>query len=372
MAAENERVGDCSDEMEAVEEEESRQIDSKKILNFSNLFAAAELMDKLQTLPAPVKRRIKALKKLQLEATNVEAKFFEEVHDLECKYHKLYSPLYEQRFKVLTGAYEPNDEECQWPSDDEEELSKDLDNKAKIEEKKEETQAEPDVPVKGIPDFWLTVFKNVGPLSEMVQEHDEPILKHLVDIKTIFIEKPMGFVLEFHFESNEYFTNTVLTKEYDMKCVPDEDDPFSFEGPEIYKCRGCTISWNKGKNVTLKTVKKKQKHKSRGLVRMVTKTVQAESFFNFFSPPAVPDDINEDDVDEDLRNVLTTDFEIGHYLRERIVPRAVLYFTGEGLQDEDFDDEEEEEDEDEDDDEDEDSDNKDNSKIVNDKNCKQQ
>jgi len=22
-----------------------------------------------------------------------------------------------------------------------------------------------------------------------------------------------------------------------MKCTPDKDDPFSFEGPEIYKCK---------------------------------------------------------------------------------------------------------------------------------------
>lgn len=71
-----------------------------------------------------------------------------------------------------------------------------------------------------------------------------------------------------------------------MKCVPEADDPFSFEGPEIYKCKGCPIDWKKGKNVTLKTVKKKQKHKSRGLVRTITKTVQNDSFFNFFTPPA--------------------------------------------------------------------------------------
>lgn len=70
-----------------------------------------------------------------------------------------------------------------------------------------------------------------------------------------------------------------------MKCAPETDDPFSFEGPEIYKCRGCTINWNKGKNVTMKTLKKKQKHKSRGVIRTITKTVQNDSFFNFFSPP---------------------------------------------------------------------------------------
>lgn len=42
--------------------------------------------------------------------------------------------------------------------------------------------------VKGIPEFWLTIFKNVGMLAEMVQEHDEPILKHLYDVKVIFLE----------------------------------------------------------------------------------------------------------------------------------------------------------------------------------------
>lgn len=47
----------------------------------------------------------------------------------------------------------------------------------------------------------------------------------------------------------------------------------------------CQIDWKKGKNVTLKTIKKKQKHKGRGTVRTVTKTVSNDSFFNFFSPP---------------------------------------------------------------------------------------
>jgi hypothetical protein len=45
------------------------------------------------------------------------------------------------------------------------------------------------------------------------------------------------------------------------------------------------IDWTKGKNVTLKTIKKKQKHKGRGTVRTVTKTVPNDSFFNFFTPP---------------------------------------------------------------------------------------
>merc|ERR1712203_1078387 len=131
---------------------------------------------------------------------------------------------------------------------------------------------------------------------------------------------------------NDYFSNSVLTKEDEMKCEPSEDDPFSFEGPEIFKCKGCTINWKEpGKNLTVKTVKKKQKHKSKGNVRTITKQVKNDSFFNFFDPPPISDD-PEADVDPETQDLLTADFEIGHYIRDRIIPRAVLFFTGEALE----------------------------------------
>jgi len=181
-------------------------------------------------------------------------------------------------------------------------------------------------------------------LLEMVQEADEPVLKKLQDITVTFSENPMGFTLHFYFAPNDYFTNSVLTKEYEMKCEPSEDDPFSFEGPEIFKCKGSTINWKEGKNLTVKTVKKKQKHKSKGNVRTITKQVKNDSFFNFFDPPPIPDDPDAD-VDPETQDLLTADFEIGHYIRDRIIPRAVLFFTGEALEEEDFDEEEEEDEE---------------------------
>ena len=114
---------------------------------------------------------------------------------------------------------------------DDEELSEEMKSKAILEgEKKDED-------MKGVPEFWLTIFKNVDLLADMMQEHDEPILKHLTDIKVHYKESPMGFVLEFFFSPNEYFENAVLTKSYEMKCAPEEDDPFEFEGPEIWKCK---------------------------------------------------------------------------------------------------------------------------------------
>ena len=52
-----------------------------------------------------MKRRLKALKKIQLEATKIEAKFYEEIHALECKYHELYNPLYAKRTKITKGEF---------------------------------------------------------------------------------------------------------------------------------------------------------------------------------------------------------------------------------------------------------------------------
>jgi len=307
----------------------------------------------IQSLPPQVKKRIKSLKKLQLEATHIEAKFYQEVHELECKYHKLYTPLYEKRSTITKGTYEPTEEECDFPSDsedEEDELSADVKDKAKIEDEKKDEVTEKTEDVVGIPEFWLTIFKNVDMLAEMVQEADEPVLALLEDVTETLSGngETMGFTLHFHFKENDYFTNKVLTKEYMMKCEPVEDNPFDFEGPEIFKCKGCEIDWKKGKNLTVKTVKKKQKHKNKGNIRTITKQMKADSFFNFFDPPTVPEDPKVE-VDEETQQILTADFEIGHYIRERIVPRAVLYFTGEAL-DEDSDFEEEEESDDDDDD----------------------
>ena len=64
---------------------------------------------------------------------------------------------------------------------------------------------------------------------------------------------------------------------YTMKCEPEADDPFSFDGPDIVACSGCTIDWCKGKNVTVKTVKKKQTHKGKGQTRVVQKTVKVQT-----------------------------------------------------------------------------------------------
>src|SRR2546421_10411822 len=82
--------------------------------------------------------------------------------------------------------------------------------------------------------------------------------------------------------------------------------------------------------------------------------VPTESFFNFFSPPKVPED-DEDDGVSDIEERLELDYQLGEDIKEKLIPRAIDWFTGEALQFEELEDDLEEGDfEDEDDEEDED------------------
>lgn len=129
------------------------------------------------------------------------------------------------------GMYEPTDTEPEWPRDgkeDDEDLADEVKDKIRlsdreIKDEEKNTDEDNDPPAKGVPQFWLTIFKNVDMFQEIVQEHDEPMLAKLADARVSFNDgstQPIGFKLHLYFEANEYFTNNELTKEYEMKCVP--------------------------------------------------------------------------------------------------------------------------------------------------------
>ncbi|RXG56055.1 Nucleosome assembly protein 1-like 1 [Armadillidium vulgare] len=270
-----------------------------------------------KSLPECIKRRVRALKALQLKIKN----------------DKIRKSLLEKRLSILSGEYEPTDEECDYLSDDLNESK----NQIKIEKDKN-FYSFPiyNENVKGIPGFWLTVFKNSSILEETIHERDEPVLSHLEDIKVKLHESPTGFTLEFHFSDNEYFTNKVLTKYYELSIEPNKDYPFGFDGPETVNSKGCKIDWKEGKNITQKTVKKIKAKTARGsTIKTITRSVNSDSFFNFFSPPTAPE--RDSSMDDTTHDLLTEDFELGNYIKDRIVPRAVLYYTGDAFDDEDED-----------------------------------
>ncbi|KAF9577317.1 hypothetical protein BGW38_007536 [Lunasporangiospora selenospora] len=310
----------------------------------------------LQDFSPEVRRRVRGLKSLQNNHTVLEAQFQNEILALEKKYLALYTPLYEKRAQYVSGKSEPTEAEVEdGISDDEEEDKDDDDEDEDDEDDKKDAQK-----VEGIPEFWLTALKNNPQFADTITEKDEEALKHLVDIRMAYFDKP-GFRLDFEFAPNDFFSNTVLSKTYYYQDEPGYGGDFVYDHAE-----GTKIEWKEDKDLSVTVETKKQRHKGTNKTRVVKKTVPAETFFSFFTPPVAPEDEDDiDDEDEDLDEKLEHDYGLGEELKDTIIPRAVDWFTGKALQyqddgdqyDDDFeyDDEDEDEDEDEDD-EDEDDD----------------
>lgn len=99
---------------------------------------------------------------------------------------------------------------------------------------------------------------------------------------------------------------------------------------------------------------KKQRNKNTKQTRVVKKTVPTESFFNFFSPPKAPTDDDDDDAASDIEERLELDYQLGEDIKEKLIPRAIDWFTGEALQFEELDEMDEPDFEDDDDEEEDD------------------
>ena len=255
-------------------------------------------------LPKNIKNRVNACRNIQKDYVDMEAEFYNEINQLERRYHEKFSELYKKRYEIINGKYEPTAEECVHSGDeDEEDESKEETVKNGDDvEMNENGEAMIKLPsafpenAPGVPEFWLTVLKSATHTDALIEPHDEEVLKNLTNVvlryedeKTIEMadtgeESPtIGFTLEFHFDKNDFFTNEVLTKTYRLKVKPDKEALLAYEGPEIVQCTGCDVNWkNAEKNVTQKIVKKKQKNKKTGQTRSITQTMPQDSFFNFF------------------------------------------------------------------------------------------
>lgn len=97
-----------------------------------------------------------------------------------------------------------------------------------------------------IPSFWFSVFLNHPQLSSRLDQNDENILQHL---KRIDVEEhediKSGYRIKFTFESNPYFENDVIIKE------------FSITEASETQCKSTPIRWKSGsKNGSSSTTKK--------------------------------------------------------------------------------------------------------------------
>ncbi|XP_059274888.1 nucleosome assembly protein 1;2-like [Lycium ferocissimum] len=269
----------------------------------------------LDKLPPNIRKRVDVLKEIQTEYNELEAQFLEERANLEARFYKLYEPLYNKRYGIVNGIVEAGDEST-------------------VDKETNESAGD-----KGIPHFWLLAMKNNEILAKEITERDEDALQYLKDVKWSRLDDAKGFKIEFFFDTNPYFSNSVLTKTYHMIS---EDEHI------LENAIGTEIDWFPGKTLTQKILKKKPKKGSND-TKPIIKIEECESFFHFFDPPQLLEDAEELDEEtaELLQSQMEQDYEIGSTIREKIIPHAVSWFTGEAVptdDEEEGDDDEEEED----------------------------
>ena len=208
----------------------------------------------VESLPAPVRRRVTGLKGIQKDHAKLEAEFQEEVLQLEKKYFAKFTPLYEKRAKIVNGQTEPTETEVEAGKDEEEDEEEE--GAEKTEDKEESESAEP---AKGIPEFWLSAMKNQISLAELITDRDEEALRSLTDVRMEYLDRP-GFRLIFEFAPNDFFTNKTVSKTYFYR------EENGYGGDFIYDhAEGDKIEWKAGKDLTVRVESKKQRNKSKSI-----------------------------------------------------------------------------------------------------------
>jgi nucleosome assembly protein 1-like 1 len=206
----------------------------------------------IESLPAPVKKRLTGLKGIQAEYSKLELKFQEEILELEKKYLEKYRPLYQRRAKIVNGVAEPNPEELAAGRVVEEESEEPV---PKTGEGDEETVSDGD-DLKGVPEFWLTAMKNVISIASLITAKDEEVLRHVTDICLSYLDVP-GFKIEFEFNENDFFTDKVLVKSYYYQQQAGYGGDFIYDHAE-----GQEIHWKEEKDLTVRIETKRQRNKS--------------------------------------------------------------------------------------------------------------
>ncbi|KAI0271273.1 hypothetical protein BC834DRAFT_433509 [Gloeopeniophorella convolvens] len=309
----------------------------------------------VESLPDGAKKTVEALKGVQVKQNELQNQYKRECLELEKKYLELTKPLYARRNALIHAQAEPTAEE----------LEAGAAQSAKDDPEENPLAVPEATAAAAVPEFWLTALRNHVGISDLITERDAGALKHLVDLRIEYLpssEPKPGFKLIFEFTPNDYFENTVLEKTYIYR------EEVGYSGDFVYeRAVGTEIKWKDEKDLTKEFEIKKQRNKNTNRTRVVRKVRPTESFFNFFSPPVAPSEeaieegkISEDELDE-LEEKLEVDYQIGEDIKEKVIPRAVDYFTGKALEydmlsddDDDYEDDEDDEDGDAFDDEDDD------------------
>lgn len=288
-------------------------------MDFGNLDPSEINAQFLSLLPSCIHPRLDKLKSLSEDRLQLLEQYLIERAALEQKYCGLMKPLYEERRSVILGEC---DEQIRATSAD---ATTNHDNDTNNN-------------VKGIPQFWACAMGHIDLLAELITEQDVDCLDHLTDITCNDFADGSGFEIHFHFntDTNDFFTNSVLTKRYEVPNLLTEDEPM------LQSVTGTEIDWkHPNKCLTHKTITKKQRKKggpNAGQVRTIQKTERAESFFHFFTPPKMPElgDVVDEEEADAMEEHFDHDYEMACVIRGSLIPNAVHWFTGEAMEEDDM------------------------------------
>lgn len=287
-------------------------------------------------MPLNIIKRINALKHIHMDVQKVEVEMHGKLFALEAEHHKKMAPLLKKRADIISGLVDPSD----------------TDSKFVLREGEPEPKTGEASDEKGIPKFWKAVLCSSNHTAPFISDEDSEVIDYITDIRTTYSEQPLGFALEFEFAENPFFSNNVLTRTYEFGTNIGREEMYITSGLSPKFTKGTEIKWKEGKNTTKKVEITFQRNKKTGERRQIKDEKDCESFFKFFMPEVEDlstfnksvgegDEAEDDDVMAQKGEQAEMDFEMASSIRTRIIPRALLIFTGqEDDDDEDYDDEE--------------------------------
>lgn len=209
---------------------------------------------------AETQKALEEIDSCQNEIDSLNEKASEEILKVEQKYNKLRKPFFEKRNEII----------------------------------------------KKIPNFWVTAFVNHPQISAILDEEEEECLHYVSKLEVEeFEDIKSGYRIKFYFETNPYFDNDVLTKEFHLGS---SGDPAS---------QSTTINWKEGMDLT-----KKHQDKQQSIKGSRKRSHLPRTFFTWFTDHGDPsaDDIAEvikDDMwPNPLQYFLVPDIEVENGLEE--------------------------------------------------------
>ncbi|OQV15945.1 putative nucleosome assembly protein [Hypsibius exemplaris] len=284
---------------------------SDEVSTSSAASARRESLTDHQKYPENIHHRVNALRHLYMESRRREHELQIANFKKEAETYKSLEKVWKKRLDIVTGAHEPTLEESRFS----------------LDASDAPVQTAPNDGQQGVPKFWLVVLNYAAHTADMIHPQDVAALEFLRDVRVEYSESPLGFTLVFDFLPNPYFSNATLTRSYEYGTAVAPAQLYSSSNLMPKATAGTKIDWKAGKDLTKRVMLSKDAAGS---------AQKADSFFDFFAPTItdlgqIGQSLARGDDQELLENAEQAglEYEIAIALRSRIVPRALLFYTGE-------------------------------------------